>query len=202
MLPQAWVRRVLFAVRSHRMHWKYLHQIISEIIMLLIGPRTMRGRRLLFLRRCGGVHNILCPTGSNVCCICLHLALCKIICTLASRTPTYSKSSTFKIEDSRFLYVWCWGSRDVSRIGSHHSKECCVWILSGGAKATAWKSKGPATAAGRGLSKERAGTIIPTTPCVQVHQIQWATSRGNWFLSSLQLVPSWIDGLLYVDGVT
>ena len=112
----------------------------------------------------------------------------------------YSKSSTFKIEDSRFLYVWCWGSRDVSRIGSHHSKECCVWILSGGAKATAWKSKGPATAAGRGLSKERAGTIIPATPCVQVHQIQWATSRGNWFLSSLQLVPSWIDGLLYVDG--
>ena len=116
---------------------------------------------------------------------------------------------------------WCWGSRDVSRIGSHHSKECCVWILSGGAKTTAWKSKGPATAggssgaargvcaaataptaAGRVLSKERAGTIIPTTPCVQVHQIQWATSRGNWFLSSLQLVPSWIDGLLYVDGVS
>ena len=50
--------------------------------------QTMRGRRLLFLRRCGGAQNILCPTGSNVCCICLHLALCKIICTLASRTPT------------------------------------------------------------------------------------------------------------------
>ena len=48
-----------------------------------------------------------------MCCICLHLALCKIICTLASRTPTYTQNqahSKLRIRDS---YMFDVGVREM-----------------------------------------------------------------------------------------